>query len=241
MVIAGIETARRHAETLVHLRLEQYRPLLLAVLRSFTNNEVEKVLRYLVACSVRFLIHGGLGGGTLEKNYCDSAMKVLQGTIGTAKALAAELNKVVPTDAEFKASFSTARVSKSYLARYYLQALERQALGAEQPELIANPNSDEVNLEHVLPQSPSEGWKDIETEIADIYFNRLGNLVLLQQTANSEIGNASFEKKKQHFIQSGFLLTRKVGSLDGWDTGEIDNRQSQLANLAVAAWTLAVD
>jgi hypothetical protein len=149
--------AQRHNETLIHLRLEQYRPLLLAILRSFPDREVERALGYLVACSVRFLVHGGLGGGTMEKNYCNSAMSVLKGNISGAKALAAELNSVVPTDAEFRTSFTTARVSKPYLARYYLQTLERQIKGEEQPELIVNPNSDEITLEHVLPQNPSDG------------------------------------------------------------------------------------
>jgi len=91
--------AQSHNETLIHLRLEQYRPLLLAILRSFPEKEVERALGYLVACSVRFLVHGGLGGGTMEKNYCNSAMSVLKGNISSAKALAAELNTVVPTDA----------------------------------------------------------------------------------------------------------------------------------------------
>lgn len=184
------DTARGHIETLANLCLEQFRPLLLAIMRSFKGGEVEKALRYLVSCSVRFLIHGGLGGGTLEKNYCDSAQKGLRSEIKTAVALAGELNKVVPTDSEFLASFASARVSKAYLARYYLQALERQASGEAQPELAPNTNANEVNLEHVLPQNPSLAWGQIEGEVADAFFNRLGNLALMKQIINSDIGNA---------------------------------------------------
>jgi hypothetical protein len=233
------DTARGHIETLANLRLEQFRPLLLAILRSFNTSEVEKSLRYLVSCSVRFLIHGGLGGGTLEKNYCDSAQKVLRGDIKTSVALASELNKVVPTDSEFLTSFASARVSKAYLARYYLQALERQALGEAQPELVPNMNANEVNLEHVLPQNPSSAWGTIEAEVADAFFNRLGNLALMKQKVNSEIGNTGFDEKKKVFADSQFELTKKIASNDHWLPSNIETRQSELAALAIKTWPIA--
>ncbi len=233
------DTARGHIETLSNLRLEQFRPLLLAILRSFKGGEVEKALRYLVSCSVRFLIHGGLGGGTLEKNYCDSAQKVLRCEIKTAAALAGDLNKVVPTDSEFLTSFASARVSKSYLARYYLQALERQASGDAQPELVPNTNANEVNLEHVLPQNPSPAWGQIETEVADAFFNRLGNLALMKQKINSDIGNAGFDAKKTVLADSQFELTKTIAGYDNWMPTNIETRQNELAALAIKAWPIS--
>lgn len=232
------DTARGHIETLANLRLEQFRPLLLAILRSFNGGEVEKALRYLVSCSVRFLIHGGLGGGTLEKNYCDSAQKVLRGEIKTCTALASELNKVVPTDSEFLTSFASARVSKPYLARYYLQALERQASGEKQPELVPNTNANEVNLEHVLPQNPSSAWGKIEPEVANAFFNRLGNLALMKQKVNSDIGNAGFDAKKSALTDSQFELTKTIAGRDNWMPEDIEGRQTELAALAVKAWPI---
>lgn len=233
------DTARRHIETLANLRLEQFRPLLLAILRSFKAGEVEKALSYLVSCSVRFLIHGGLGGGTLEKNYCDSAQKVVRGEIKTTAALAGELNKAVPTDNEFLTSFASARVSKAYLARYYLQALERQASGEKQPELVPNTDANEVNLEHVLPQNPSSGWGQIETEVADAYFNRLGNLALIKQKINSDIGNVGFDAKKEALANSQFTLTKKIANNHRWMPENIETRQRELGALAIKAWPIS--
>ena len=233
------DTARKHIETLANLRLEQFRPLLLAIMRSFKGGEVEKALGCLVSCSVRFLIHGGLGGGTLEKNYCDSAQKVLRGEIKTAATLAGELNKVVPTDSEFLTSFSSARVSKAYLARYYLQALERQASGECQPELVPNTDANEVNLEHVPPQNPSIEWGKIEDEVADAFYNRLGNLALLKQKINSDIGNAGFAVKKVVLANSQFVLTKKIAANENWVTTNIENRQAEMAALAIKAWPIS--
>lgn len=233
------DTARRHIETLSNLRLEQFRPLLLAILRSFKGGEVEKALHYLVSCSVRFLIHGGSGGGTLEKNYCESAQKVLRKEIKNTAALVAELNKVVPSDSEFHTSFASARVSKAYLARYYLQALERQELGDEQPELVPNENASEVNLEHVLPENPSLAWGKIELEVANAFYNRLGNLALLKQKLNSDIGNKGFSAKKVELDKSQFSLTKQIANNDDWTPTNIEARQNMLANLAVKAWPIS--
>lgn len=232
-------TARGHIETLATLRLEQFRPLLLAILRSFKDGEVEKALRYLVSCSVRFLIHGGAGGGTLEKNYCDSAQKVLHGKITTANALAAELSKVVPTDNDFHTSFASARVYKAYLARYYLQSLERQESGVTQPELVPNTNANEVNLEHVLPQNPSVAWGQIEEEVADAFFSRLGNLALMKQMINFELGNAGFDAKKGALAESDFKLTRMIADSDTWMPTNIETRQKFLADLALRTWPIS--
>lgn len=233
-------SASLHIETLSQLRLEQFRPLLLAVLQSFPKGEVEKALRYLVACSVRFLIHGGLGGGTVEDNYCKSAQRVLRGDIKSSEQLSSELNKVVPSDSEFIASFAVARISKAYLARYYLQALERQARGEKEPELVPNSNSDEVNLEHVLPQNPSPDWGVIESEVAAAMYNRLGNLAIISKKINSDMGNAGFSSKKPELARSSFTLTNEIAKENEWMPKSIEQRQSRLASIAVKVWPLSV-
>jgi len=120
-------TARKHMETLNQLRMVQIRPLVLAVLAHMEPREVEESLRSMVSWVVRFLVHGGLGGGTLEKHYSDRAMEVGSGAVTTASALTSKMADVVPSDEEFKEAFSAATVSKQYLARYYLRVLERAA------------------------------------------------------------------------------------------------------------------
>jgi hypothetical protein len=130
-------------------------------------------------------------------------------------------------------------VSKAYLARYYLQALERQETGEAQPELVPNTNSNEVNLEHVLPQNPSPAWGQIEDELADAFFNRLGNLALMKQKINSDIGNAGFDAKKGALADSQFELTKKIAVNDNWTTANIETRQNELAVLAIKAWPIS--
>jgi Protein of unknown function (DUF1524) len=220
------------------LQMIQIRPLLLAVLDVFSVAEARQALRLMVSWGVRFLISGGLGGGTLERHYSDRATEIRSKTVKTAKQLAHALASIVPTDKQFEAAFANANVSKGYLARYYLQALEREHSGVAHPELIPNPNSDEVNLEHVLPVNPSGDWNHVPKDVATAYFNRIGNLALMQSEENALVGNEAFSQKKKSYAKSKIQLTRLIGQSKIWGVKEIERRQVLLAKRAIKAWPL---
>lgn len=230
--------SRQHIETINILRMVQVRPLLLAVLDKFGVADTRKALRLTVSWGVRFLVHGGLGGGVLERHYCERAQEIHKGTIKTAAQLAKAMTNVVPSDGEFEEAFSSATVSQAYLARYYLRALEKRAGGESDPELIPNPNEEEVNLEHVLPLKPEKNWPPFDDESARVYNRRLGNMVLIQQKLNSSLRSAPFPKKKGVLAGSKFSLTAEVGNADKWDAGAIESHQRRLAKLAVETWPI---
>jgi len=213
----------------------QVRPLLLAVFTKFKKAEIEETLKFLVSASVRFLIHGGLGGGALETQYSERAKEITNGNITTAKDLKTKMAKAIPTDAEFETSFKNAVVSKAFLARYYLQALEKSNKGDSKPELIPNTDTTAVNLEHVLPQSPAAAW-GISDEEHKVLWNKIGNLALMSSKLNSDAGNDTFASKKAHFAKSSFELTRQIAQESKWTAKEIANRQDVLAKLAVKTW-----
>jgi hypothetical protein len=225
-------TTRAHMSTLNTLRMTQMRPTILAILSKFDKGNVKDAMRMLVSWSVRFLTSGELGSSILENLYSDKAKQITNGKIKTAKQLADAAKDALPNDIQFLSAFSLVRVSKSYLARYYLQALERQARDQEHPELIPNANSEEVNLEHVLPQNPTEAEWPVTPEEAEAYCNRLGNLVLLTAEENSRLGNGSFEAKKKIFRSSPLHLTSRVAESTKWGRKEIEQRQTELARLA---------
>ena len=194
----------------------QVRPLLIAILENLSAAEVKKALKLIVAWGVRFLVHGGLGGGVLEDKYCEQAKAINAGTIKTAKQLGSAMLGVVPSDKAFELAFAVASVNQAYLARYYLRVLEKQAKGDAQPELVPNTSEDDVNLEHVLPLKPEQNWPEFDDDAVRTMRRRIGNLVLLRQKLNSSLKSASFGKKRTALASSQYALTKEVGRAKRW-------------------------
>jgi hypothetical protein len=233
-------TTRDHIATLRELGVEQIRPLLLSIVRHFDTRSVRQAVHLSVCWCVRFLIAGGGGGGVLEGSYSKCAIAVSDGSIKTVQQLAKAMHGVVPQDEEFRASFATATVSKTHLARYYLRAIEDRLAEGPLPETVANPNPDAVNLEHILPQRPSKAWSHIPREDAEALYRRLGNMAIMAAATNVQIGNQSFLVKKKVFRKSPFEFTRAVYNCRRWTAKEIESRQKKLADVAVKTWPLKV-
>jgi hypothetical protein len=232
------DTCRKHMVTLNDLRLVQIRPLLLSILDKYDVAEVRQAVKNLVSWSVRFLVHGGLGSGALETHNSAAAKEVRDGSIKTAAQLFKRLQPVIPNDAAFQASFLTCSVSKAFLARYYLRAIEQQGKGVVDPELVPNDNVEAVNLEHILPQRPSGSWAHIPMDEQAVIVNRLGNLALMKAKINTKSGNDSFAFKKPFYDTSEYILTKSIATETVWDKSSIDRRQTRMAGLAIQTWPL---
>jgi hypothetical protein len=233
-------SARRHIETLLLLRMEQVRPCLLALIGHVAPAQIPKILKLLVTCSVRFLIVGGLGGGTMEKHYTKVAQKIRAGEVASASDVLAAMREVTPNNAEFKDAFARATVSQSHLARYYLRMLEIEVRGEAEPQDVPNQDERVVNLEHVLPESPGKEWR-LDPDLMQAYYRRIGNLALLQKTTNELAGNEGYLSTKRAILKrSNFKLTSAIAKHDEWGFEQIDQRQEELAELAVKTWPLKV-
>ncbi len=233
-------TCREHMTTINTLRMIQIRPLILSILDVFEPSEVKKTLPLMVSWGVRLRISGALGGGVLERYYSERAKEVRSGKIKTAVGLRDAMKNVVPGDKQFETDFSTATVSYTYLARYYLRALENQSRGQSMPELVPNPNEEVVNLEHILPRNPSPAWSHIDEETAAAFYPRIGNMALLRSKVNIQIGNDGFLEKRPFFKESEFKVTSSLQEYQEWGHEQIEERQKILAELAVTTWSLKI-
>ncbi|MBK0402532.1 DUF262 domain-containing protein [Adhaeribacter sp. BT258] len=229
--------AKNHMATLNLFRMTQMRPLLLSIFSKFNAREVEKSLKFLVSVSVRFLIYGGLGGGALEIQFSERAKEVSSGEIKNNDELKEKLNRVIPSDTQFKEAFKNASVSKHYLSRYYLMALEKTKKGEEHPEFIPNADTSAVNLEHVMPKTLNDSW-EIDPETHRAFLNRIGNLAIMSSKINADVGNSPFEVKKDLFNESSFELTKEIAEYATWNIEAITKRQEDLAELALNTWPI---
>ncbi len=228
--------ARENVETLLRLQLEQHRPLLLSAMLHLTDVETRKLLRAMVAWSVRGMVVGGIGKGRTEAAYSAAAVAIREKRITTKEGLYRQLLPIIPPDEEFLGSFALMQESRSKIARYYLLALERTHKGELEPELVPNANEEEVNLEHVLPSKPGRDWPSFTSEQQKLYLHRLGNMVLLGRKKNVRIGNKPYSVKRPILLASELELTAKAAQRETWTPAAIQERQMELAALAVRAW-----
>ena len=222
---------------LLLLRVTPLRPLMLSVIRHFSQNESEAAFRRFVSWSVRWLVAGGARSGGVESAIGIAAKNVTSGQVNTADELSAALGQILTNDSTFTLAFRTFPVANHRLARYYLRTLEVVNADKAEPEFVPNEDS-VITLEHVLPQRTGNNWPGIEPAIHSTYFKRLGNMTLLAQTPNADIGNDPFDDKKEVFQASEYQLTREIASEQTWGPAEIEDRQRRLSDLAVKAWPL---
>lgn len=228
--------SRADVETLLRLRLEQSRPLLLAAMQYFPKPELRKLLKALISWSVRILVAGRAGGGQTETAYSNAAVAIRRGQIKDTNELFLKIEHVVPTDDEFQGAFRVAQPI-SRVARYYLLALEAAERNQTEPELVPNSDEDQVNLEHILPRNFVRGdWPAFDPNEAAQWAARLGNLVLLRRAQNQKIGNRPFTEKKPILAGSDLKLTHMIGTIPDWTPEAIAERQAALAKQAPRTW-----
>ena len=96
------------------------------------------------------------------------------------------------------------------------------------------PINNKLHLEHILPQTPTEYWKNIfSEEERGLWTNSLANLTLLSMRKNIQAQNYSFEKKKEAYsnadnVVSSFDITKTILSSEKWDIEELDKRKTIL-------------
>ena len=208
------ESLRHEVATLHKLRITQVRPLLMAGVQKFKNDhkELERFFKSLVGWSVRFLVSGGLGGSVLESRYGIAAREITAGNINTVWELTDSFVEVIPPDPTFEVDFANATVKQTYLAKYYLTALEERVMGDTEPQFDVSKRGG-LNLEHIL----SESGKGYDPEIARSYHRRLGNIALLQMSRNEDIGDEDYATVKSPILSSSqFTLTKEAGGKSEW-------------------------
>jgi len=229
--------AKTSVATINLLGMTQIRPLLLSILANFPANSVSETFKKLVSVAVRYQLVGGVGGGSLERLYSETAKSVSERNVTSASQVISAL-KTVPSDNAFKAAFRIASISKQKLARFYLRELEIASTSINS-ETVPDIDPNKVNLEHILPANPSNEWNSEFTgEDFRSHYNRLGNLAIMASRINSSIGNNAFSSKRNAYKDSTFHFTKMIYTEIEWTKQSIEKRQKAMAEVAVMHWAL---
>lgn len=147
-----------------------------------------------------------------------------------------------PDDNEFSNSFEIKDIynTKSKNKLYLLERLENYN-NKERVDLENLINDNILNIEHIMPQTLTNKWKESlgknYKEIHNKYLHTIANLTLTGY--NSKLSNKTFQEKKD--MESGFkdsrlYLNKYISNIDKWDEEEIKNRSKILKTRGLEIW-----
>ena len=223
------------------------------LMRLFTNYQMLSLNpRSVVKCIENFtFLYSAISRQPInkcEKIYSSYAEKLDQAVqapekqrrVAVEKVLAGlkkELCALIPPFDVFKESFLAVAYKKNSaqardFVKYVLESVN--AYMAPTRETLIDPNN--VNIEHLLPQSPEHSWGLTKRDVSG-YVHLLGNLTLVDKRINSQAGDECLAKKLADLESSQLPITADLiesirCSSMNWGETEIKNRQKQLAELA---------
>lgn len=227
---------RESFRALALFKVAQPLPMMLGLLRSYRAGEISlammrDTLRAMENFHVQFtaLTAQRTGGGT-AKMYAASAQdltgaKTKQKRADVLKAFRSKLRTRVPTYADFEAGFeqleylSTNTKQKS-IVQYLLQRLDQHQRNSLPVDYA------KMSIEHIAPENPAGG----ASAVASV--GRIGNLVLLDERANSKVGNKPFAAKRTLYKTALTPLDTVLDRASQWTSTEINSRTKLLAKLA---------
>ncbi|WP_076407581.1 DUF262 domain-containing protein [Shewanella sp. UCD-KL12] len=216
--------------------------MLMSAYREFYDNDREvftKLLNAISVISFRYNVICSLPPQDQEGLYSSVAMNIEAKELKSYREIIFALRDIYPDDAHFNGAFAskqlrTTNSRNQKVVQYILKKLEEHESGN-----AIDLSTNRFNIEHVLPQKITTGW-DAFTDVAhsqSVY--RLGNMVILEKSINSDIGNDSYEVKRKAFEGSSVGLTSGLASnFDTWTTETIESRQKFFAKQAKSIWKI---
>jgi hypothetical protein len=149
-----------------------------------------------------------------KHNVIDNFFNKLKNKLPTKEQFIAKL--------DYRLYYSSKDTKNKKLVQYVLQRLEYEKQNF-------NIELHDVSIEHIYPEKIAEHWEAIEEK----YIKNIGNLVLLDKSINSEIGNKNFNEKKSIILSKSTLITTKevFENYTYWDKETIIERREQLIEL----------
>lgn len=225
----------------------QFRPLFLALMDAYgkgyyTEKQLNDICLYLRNFSFAYTLVLKNSSNIIDTKIHELSQAVyVQHSAEELNKIKLELNKFYPEYEEFENAFMNIRFSnknKKYLnsnnrrRMFYIHS-ELEEYEQQTKELTCNIK--ECSLEHIMNDSEN----DVDT-------SKVGNILLLSERINNNMGSLSFAEKKKYLSRSNLATVKKFlehyGSSDEWDKEKIDRRTRAISKLAYnKIWKLSLN
>ncbi len=232
-----LHKAKPYIHELNLFRVRQAMPLLFAAWENM-NGEFVRILKLVSNISFRYTVVSRRNTNELEPVYHNAAKAVIEGKATGPAEVFNHLKAIYVDDIRMDQDFAFLTVNtrgpRKKLAKYILARLEEDA--AKRP---CDSNTDPGTIEHILPENPLESWDEtFASDQWDAAIYRLGNLTLLEPSANRDLGNSAYEQKRTAYTISKYEITRTIPELapEQWTPELLDERQRRFSRRAVHLW-----
>ena len=224
--------------------------LFMSILRNIENfGDPTRIFQLIEKFTFQYSVVCKLPGNKVEKIYSKFALKIEKAVTETTtkKKISGKINSIFselekelederPSFETFKESFVNISYKNSEKSRkmikYILNEIDSFYRTTQEEKVDFN----NVNIEHILPQTPNKDWKLTKKEIKP-YVNKLGNLTLLSKKLNSKVQNNIIKEKIGPLGESRLPVTEQLVKelttlKNKWDEANIIKRQEHFSELA---------
>lgn len=229
------------------MNVSQCYPFLISLLRNSdcNNREVRKIFKDIEKFSFLYFAISKLPSNTIYTLFSDYGI-LLEKEVQRAKTkkdkekkimeigdkLIEKLRKLKPSKDTFIEKFIELKYAgnSTKIIRYTLSVIEDNKSNFSEFSI----NFPEVNIEHIYPQDPAEGFND--NKDLKWMVNNIGNLTLLSKKLNSKAANKKPHDKLKEFKESEIIMTKEIVKIleknKDWGVKEIEKRARKLGEEA---------
>ncbi len=220
------------------LGIESYYPLIMKI-EYECYTETESVLKVIENYLVRRFVVGLQAGKT--KNVFAKMVKnleITQASMGLAQNVQEQLKleqkqNRYPNDNEFTDSLKHSPIyaNSSTGTKYLLYKIEHFRNSQNRTLTV---NFEDLTVEHILPQTEYSNLDICWTDSFDLgeyekYVHTLGNLTLVTQEKNSQLGNRCYGAKKDIYKTDSFIGTKDIdNTYNEWEASSIAEHADKL-------------
>ncbi|PZF88726.1 DUF262 domain-containing protein [Listeria ivanovii] len=213
------------------LGAKSFYPVILAMVKKdFDSKEIYEVLTGVEVLIVRNFVVSGLVANKYETEFSKIAFRIYQEDIGEVEEIMDLLRKNIVADNDFLHNFSSFEIKNKPSIRYILKKIN----DSYSKEVAVLNDNNKIHIEHIMPVKAND-W-DILKEDHGEYLWKLGNLTLLGEEYNKKSTNKVFNEKKGVYEFSQVQLTKELLEYEDWTVETIQERQKNLAEVAVNIW-----